>query len=197
VASIVSLLVARLATWPGAVMLALMLVLSWSYSSPPLRLHTRGFGEPTVWLVVPVMTPLSGFILQAHTLTALPVLIVLPLSLLLMTMLLTLEFPDEKGDRRTGKISWTVLWGTRNVASACMLLVVAAFAGRFASEALGVPPAIARGWLWLLPLALFQTWRLLAGDWKHPRVWTRLEFGSVALFFLAVVADLVGLYRTG
>src|SRR5690606_31279709 len=37
----------------GLPILAIMLVLAWSYSSPPLRLHSRGLGAPTVAIVVP------------------------------------------------------------------------------------------------------------------------------------------------
>ena len=37
-----------------------MQVLAWSYSGPPLRLHSRGLGEPTTALVVPLLTPLAG-----------------------------------------------------------------------------------------------------------------------------------------
>jgi hypothetical protein len=55
---------------------------------------------------------------------------------------------------------------------------------------------ITRSWLWLLPLAAFQLWRLVVGDWRRATAWTRLEFGAVALFFLALVLDLLSLYRS-
>jgi hypothetical protein len=32
----------------------------------PLRLHSRGFGEPTVAIVVPFLAPLSGFLPQTE-----------------------------------------------------------------------------------------------------------------------------------
>lgn len=196
VVSGIGLVASRPEAWPGAVLLVAMLALSWSYSAPPLRLHNRGLGEPTVWLVVPIATPLAGFLLQTHSLASLPVLLVLPLSLLLLSMLLTLELPDERSDRQVGKLSWTVLWGARRVALICALLTVAAFAARFASGELGVPDELTSGWLWLTPLAAFQLWRLLRGDWKTRAVWSRLEFGAVALFFFALVMDLVSLYRS-
>lgn len=172
-----------------------MLLLAWSYSSPPLRLHTRGLGEPTVAVIVPFLTPLSGFAIQAHTLTPLPLLLSLPLVMLSLVMLLTLEFPDEMGDRRVCKHSWVVLFGAKRVATLCSLLIVLAFTTSFASVLFGVPGAVGKAWLWLAPLGVFQLSRLLVEDWKHPARWSRLEFGSVALFFLAVLLDLAALYH--
>lgn len=190
-----ALLASRPGAWLGVALLLSMLVLSWWYSAPPLRLHSRGLGEPTVWLVVPVLTPLTGFILQAKTLALFPVLLVLPLSFLLVAMLLTLQLPDEQGDRRVGKSTWAVSFGPKRVAFVSMGLVLLAFATRFASAAFGLPSSVWLAWVWILPLAAFQLWRLLAGDWKRPAAWSRLEFGSVALFFLALVLDVVAVYR--
>lgn len=174
--------------------LAAMLVLSWSYSSPPLRLHTRGLGEPTVAIVVPLLTPIAGFVVQAGELTWLPVLLCVPLSMFLMAMLLTLEFPDEVGDRTVQKKSWVVVLGARRVANLCSLFVVLGFLTSLASSSLGVPSAVASAWLWLIPLGLLQLVRMWRRDWRRPETWNSLAFGSVALFFLAVVADLVALY---
>lgn len=171
-----------------------MLVLSWSYSSPPLRLHTRGLGEPTVTIVVPLLTPLAGFIVQAGQLTWLPVLLCIPLSMLLMAMLLTLEFPDEAGDRIAEKKSWVVVLSARRVASLCSLLVVLGFTTSFASTFLGVPAVVGKAWLWLVPLGVLQLVRMLRRDWRRPEAWSSLEFGSIALFFFAVVIDLMALY---
>lgn len=179
------------------VILSIMLVLAWSYSSPPLRLHSRGFGEPTVVIIVPLLTPLSGFLIQAGELHPLPLLLCVPLSALLAAMLLTLEFPDAGGDHRVGKRSWVVLIGARRVAHLCGVLTVIGFAASFASVGLGAPEAVAAGWLALVPLGIFQLSRLLvAQDWQNPKTFSRLEFGAVALFFLAVVADLAALWHT-
>src|SRR5207244_3200796 len=55
-------------------MLLLAILLSWSYSAPPLRLHSRGLGELTSVLVVSSLTPLLGYYLQAQQLSVLPML---------------------------------------------------------------------------------------------------------------------------
>lgn len=170
-----------------------MLVLAWSYSSPPLRLHTRGLGEPAVVLIVPILTPFSGFIVQTGRFDWLPVGLSLPLAPLLASMLLTLEFPDEAGDRTVGKTSWVVLFGARRVAQLCVFLLLLALFADIAVVSLGVPSRVAAAWLCLAPVALVQLVRLLRNDWRRPEAWSKLEFGAVALFFLAVLVDLVAL----
>lgn len=170
-----------------------MLVLAWSYSSPPLRLHHRGGGEPTVALVVPFMTPLSGYVVQSGGLHPLPIILSLPLVLLQIVMLVVLEFPDAEGDRAVGKRSWVVLFGERRMAWLCESFIVGAFAISFASVPLGLPSAVGWAWLFLLPLGLVQLGLMLRGNWKKPEAWEGLAFGSVALFFLAMVADLAAL----
>lgn len=193
--------IALIALWPtdpkpvAAGILTLMLLLSWCYSSPPLRLHTRGLGEPTVVAVVPLLTPLSAFVVQTGELAWSIVLLSVPLCLLQLVMLLTLEFPDAEGDRAVGKRSWIVLFGKKPIAYACALMVALAFAVSFLSGGFGAPDSVARAWVWLAPLGLFQLVRMLGRDWEQPKAWEGLCFGAVALFFLGVVADLIALYR--
>ncbi len=178
--------VSALVTLP---LLGSMLLLSWSYSSPPLRLHTRGFGEPTVALVVPFLTPINGFVLQAGRLHLLVVLITLPLIALQLNMLLTLQFPDEKGDQIVQKRTWVVLFGPEKIAWLSAVLIAAAFCFSFLVAGRHLPRLTGWAWLLLLPLGCFQLIRLLNGDWRRQEAWESLAFGSVALFFLATALD--------
>lgn len=170
-------------------LLGSMLLLSWSYSSPPLRLHGRGYGEPTVALVVPFLTPLSGFLLQAGRLHPLPVLITLPLVALQLNMLFTLQFPDERGDRLVEKRTWVVLFGPEKIAWLSAGLIAVAFSFSFLVAGRHLPRMTGWAWLLLLPLGAFQVVRLSKGDWRRKEAWESLAFGSVALFFLATVLD--------
>lgn len=172
-------------------LLGAMLLLSWSYSSPPLRLHSRGLGEPTVAVVVPFLTPLSGFLLQTEKLHLLPVLFTLPLVALQLNMLFTLQFPDEQGDQSVGKNTWVILFGAQKIAWASSALIVGAFGFSFFFSGKLLPGLVSSAWLVLLPLGAFQVIRLLKGDFRRQKAWGSLAFGSVALFFLATVADLV------
>lgn len=172
-------------------LLGVMLLLSWSYSSPPLRLHSRGLGEPTVALVVPFLTPLCGFILQTERVHLLPVLFTLPLVALQLNMIFTLQFPDEGGDQIVGKRTWVVLFGADKIAWLSAVLIAVAFSFSFLMAGRLLPQLTGWAWLMLLPLGILQVIRMLKGDWQDQKAWNSLAFGSVALFFLAIVADLL------
>lgn len=178
------------------ILLTIMLLLSWSYSSPPLRLHTRGFGELAVAIVVPLLTPLSGFVLQAGEIRILPILLTLPLVCLQLAMLLTLQVPDEDGDRSVGKLTWTVLFGVRPIILLSTLLIITAFGLGISSSMFGLPSAVGLAWLCLTPLGSLQLLSYLRRDFLKPAAFNRLAFCSTALFFLAIVADIFGLLVT-
>lgn len=174
--------------------LGTVLILSWSYSSPPLRLHSRGFGELAAVTVVPFLTPVAGFVLQAGHLERLPVVLCLPLILLQLAMLLTLQIPDASGDRSVGKLTWTVLFGVRPIVILSSLFIFGAFLTGIFSSALGAPTELGRAWLLLIPLGVFQLVSYLRGDFEHPAAFNRLAFGATALFFLAIVVQIAGLF---
>jgi hypothetical protein len=59
----------------------------------------------------------------------------------------------------------------------------------------GVPKSVAVAWLWLAPIAVIQVARMARGAWKRRGAWESLAFGAVALYFLAMVTDLVSMAR--
>src|SRR3954468_8082672 len=74
------LLAARPGTPPLVLPLALLIiVLSWCYSAPPLRLSSRGLGEATTVCVVTLLTPLLGFYVQSGAVRPALLLACLPL----------------------------------------------------------------------------------------------------------------------
>jgi 1,4-dihydroxy-2-naphthoate octaprenyltransferase len=137
------------------------------------------------------MTPLSGFVFQTGQLHVFPLLLTLPLIALQLNMLFTLEFPDECGDRSVRKRTWVVIFGARSIAGLSFALIVVAFVFTFFTAGHLLPASVGWAWFCLLPLGIFQAFRLLNGDFKKREVWEPLAFGSVALFFLAIVADLL------
>jgi 1,4-dihydroxy-2-naphthoate octaprenyltransferase len=178
---------------PTVGLLIAMQALAWSYSAPPLRLHSRGLGEPTTALVVPLLTPLVGFLLQAGEVELFPVVLSAPLVFLQIAMLVTIEFPDHAGDHSVGKRSWVVIFGPERAARLVQVLTVAAFLLAGAGVRFGVPTRGLFVWIALAPLALFQCLRLQRGDHRQERAWESLGFVAVALFFLAIVAQLIAL----
>lgn len=180
---------------PGALTLALFggtLILSWSYSSPPLRLHSRGLGELTVAAVVPLLTPVCGYFLQAGAVHLRLMPLLAPLVVLQLVMLLTVQIPDADGDRRVNKRTWTVLFGTRPIALLCSGLIPLAFVLGLCAPVFGLPRMIQWMWLLLTPLGAHQVLCYLRRFYQMPHTFNRVAFGSVALFFLAIVGDLVG-----
>lgn len=174
-----------------AVLLAILLALAWSYSSPPLRLHTRGLGEPTVVAVVAVGTPLVGWYAQTGTIDLAIFTLCIPFALLQLVMLWTIELPDEASDRSTGKRTFVVVFGAARAVSSARVAIVATYAALPLLAIAGVPIAVPIAIAATLPLGLVQLWRLRR--WREARAWESLAFGSVALFFASIVATLVGL----
>jgi 1,4-dihydroxy-2-naphthoate octaprenyltransferase len=186
-------LLTRAGAAPGAVaLLAAAIVLSWEYSAPPLRLHSSGWGELDVALVVSFLTPLIGFYLQAGRLAALPVLAVAPLCCLQFAMLLAIEFPDAAGDAATGKRTLVVRFGASWAARAYQIALVAAYAALLLAVAGGLPPLVALCALAPSPIAAWQFARMQRGAYLDGAAWESLAFWSVALLILTAAAELVG-----
>lgn len=169
------------------------IILSWFYSAPPLRLHSRGVGELTVAVVVPVLVPLAGYTLQAGRLSVLPFLATLPLALFQFAMLLAIGFPDEAGDAAVGKRTLVVRLGPARAAQLWRLvLALAVFV--LPVLLLGGVPALVVAWLamFMLPLSVWFWLRLGQGMWREPRWWSWLAFFSVTLLIGAAAVMFAG-----
>jgi 1,4-dihydroxy-2-naphthoate octaprenyltransferase len=176
------------------ILIGLMQVLAWSYSAPPFRLHSRGLGELTTALVVPMGMLLTGFLVQSGRLAWLPIALAIPLALLQIVMLLSIEIPDRAGDERVGKRTLVVRLGPVRAVRVAVVLIALAFASVAAAVARGaLPSSVAWAWLALAPLALLHAARLLRVDVRSPASRNALAFGAVAFFFLAAVAEFVAL----
>lgn len=87
------------------------LLLGWGYSAPPLRLNSRGMGEPAVAIGFGVLTPLGAWYVQTGEMDWYPVLISLSTALLVMNILYINQFPDHDADAAAGKHHWVVRLG--------------------------------------------------------------------------------------
>lgn len=175
--------------------LVMVLVLSWEYSAPPLRLHSLGLGELAVTLVVTALVPFFGFSLQAPDLVGARVLLlaVAPLCCLQFAMLLAIEVPDAAGDRAVGKRTLVVRLGTERAARLYVLTVAAAYAALPVLAAVGLPKAIALAAAVPAPVALWRIMCTRAGDFRRPERWESVTFWAVALLVSTAVAELVGI----
>lgn len=163
--------------------------LAWFYSAPPLRLHSRGLGELTTMMVVTLLTPLTGYYLQAARFDLLPILAVVPLCCFQFAMLLSIEFPDEAGDRQAGKRTLVVRWGAAQAARLYAALVVAAYLSLPLLVLLGLPTLAAVAVVLTLPLGVLLVWRTWRGDWRDPARWNGFGFYTIVLLMLATAAE--------
>jgi 1,4-dihydroxy-2-naphthoate polyprenyltransferase len=172
--------------------LALALVLSWSYSAPPLRLHSSGVGELTVVAVVTALVPFLGFHLQAPALTGFGtvVLAILPLGFLQFAMLIAIELPDAAGDAAVGKRTLVVRLGDRRAARLYATTVAAAYLMLPLLAWGGLPTQVALAAALPAPVALWRIRRICAGDFRQPRRWESIAFWAVALLVATAMAEL-------
>ncbi len=170
-----------------------MLLLSWEYSAPPLRLHATGFGELTVAAVVTALVPVAGFYLQSPTLVGMAPLLLglVPLACLQVAMLLAIEFPDAAADAAVGKRTLVVRLGPRLGAVLYVLLIVAAYLALPVLLVRGLPGVVAVAVAVGAPLGVWRIVRVLEGDWREPGRWEGLAFWSVALLVGTSVAELL------
>jgi 1,4-dihydroxy-2-naphthoate polyprenyltransferase len=169
------------------------LVLSWAYSAPPFRLHSRGVGEIVAMVIVTLLVPLIGFTAQTRALEPLAFVSAAPLCFLQFAMLLAVEFPDEAGDATVGKRTLVVRFGAKRAAELYVIALVLAFALLPLWGRLGLPSPVVGVLFLVLPLAAWLAWRMVQGDYREPRQWNRLEFGSAALVTLSALLE-TGVY---
>ncbi len=178
-------------------LMAAIIVLSWEYSAPPLRLHSTGWGELDVAVVVPGLVPLTGFYLQATQWRLLPLVAIAPLAGLQLAMLLAIELPDAAGDAATGKRTLVVRHGADWAARVYQGILVGVYGLLLLLVRFGVLPIAAGAALLTSPIAAWQFWRMRRGDFRDPARWESIAFWSVALLIVTSAAELIGFVVAG
>lgn len=87
------------------------LLLGWGYSTPPLRLNSRGLGEFAV-LAGFGLIPLGAGLVQTGEFLWELIVVALPLALLTTNLLHINQFPDRKVDIVAGKLHWVARFGS-------------------------------------------------------------------------------------
>ena len=172
--------VARAGPWAVGLLLVAV-ALARLYSAPPLRLHSRGLGELTVSLIVPVLTPAVGYTLQVGRPGWLPLLVVFPLACFQAAMILVINFPDAAGDLQAGKRTLVVRLGAPRAARLHAALLATAYLSLPLLVGAGLPPLVGMGLLVPLPLGGWLVWRMVRGAWREPAAWGGLAFWSIGL----------------
>jgi 1,4-dihydroxy-2-naphthoate polyprenyltransferase len=169
--------------------LAVIFVLAWSYSAPPLRLCARGLGELDTAVVVTLLVPYLAFSLQGGTQLAPLVLTIVSPALLQIAMLVAIEFPDAAGDAATGKRTLVVQLGAATAARVYVAVTALAFAWPMLAHALGLPGVISLAMIAPAPIGLWRIAR--ARDHADPAAFERLTFFAVFLLVATSACALV------
>lgn len=177
------------------VVLLLALVLAWSYSAPPMRLHTRGVGAPSVALVVGILTPLAGWLVQGGDAIEEMLVVAAPIAFAIAAMILVIDFPDAEGDRAVGKRTPVVRFGPRVAARLAILCVLGAYASLAMFPLVDVPSSALYAVAATLPLGLWLVARLVRGDGERTTAWEGLARTGVAWLAAIVVLELAAWVR--
>jgi len=165
------------------------IILSWFYSAPPVRLHSHGIGEVSATLVVAVLTPLTAYYLQAGRLTLLPIVAVIPISLLQFNMLISVAMPDMEGDALAGKQTLVVRYGRKAAANIYLCALILAYALLPIWIVAGLPTLVAGGFSLSLFLSMPLGWWMWRGAWSRPAAYGWIAFMSIALLIAAAVLE--------
>ncbi len=170
-------------------LLLLAMFLAWEYSAPPLRLHSRGWGEVTVALTVPVLTPLVGYTLQAGSPAWLPLLATFPLACFQGAMILVINMHDAAGDAVVGKRTLVIRLGDERAVRLYLSLLPLAYGVLPLLVLAGLPAAAALALLAVSPIAVWQWIRMARGQWADESAWNSLAFWSIGLLMASALAE--------
>jgi 1,4-dihydroxy-2-naphthoate octaprenyltransferase len=184
-ASLTVLLLRTLGAAPAVYLIMLLIFLGvLSYSIPPLRLASSGYGELLLSILVTNLVPALAYLLQAKEWSRLLPMTTFPLLLLHLAMMVAFEFPDYATDTKFEKHTLLVRIGWQRGMQLHNLLLLGGFGLLGVAWALGLPYLIVLPVLVMLLVAAFQVWSM-----------NRIEAGARPnwLLFTATAAAIFGL----
>lgn len=174
----------------GRLTLAALLCLGFSlliillYSVPPLRLMDRGFGELALAIQIAYLLPAIGFLLQAGTFHRLLNAAIVPLTLLFLAALVSLDFASYADDLKRGRRTLLERVGWQAAVPIHQGLLIAAYLLLAAAPLLG----FSFGLLWpaflTLPFAGLQIYWLRNISLGARPLWGLLTANALAVFGL-------------
>lgn len=156
--------------------------LSWSYSSPPARLLSTGFGEVAVTVVLAFLVPVFEYYLQTGT-TSPILLLCFPMFFFTLSMILSFSYPDYDPDKNSGKHTILVRLGWRRTARINIAILALGYLSLGTSKFTVAPVSAIYLPLLTAPLAL----RILATLLKNKPTEKQLEDNSVHSAYLSLL----------
>lgn len=122
--------------------LAVVAVLGWAYSLPPVAFSWRGLGELDNALLGGVVLPAIGTAVAAGSVPPRTVALFVPFAALVFANLLATGWPDRSADAAVGKRTLPVRWSPARLRRAYWLAVAASAAGFLAVWLVGWLPTV-------------------------------------------------------
>jgi 1,4-dihydroxy-2-naphthoate octaprenyltransferase len=170
----------------------LLLIGAYSYSAPPFRLQSTGYGELTASLIVGGIVPCFAFALQTGELHRILFMSTAPLVALCFAMLVAFELPDYPTDAKYGKNNLLVRIGWQNAMRLHDLAIAFTILSYLLAYLSGFPRRVSLGAVIVLPLALAQVWQMARLRSGFRPQWRTLTFVALGVFALAIYMELVG-----
>jgi 1,4-dihydroxy-2-naphthoate octaprenyltransferase len=155
-----------------------------SYSIPPLKLASSGYGELLMSILVANLIPALAYLLQAGEWSRLLPMTTFPLLLLHLAMMIAFEFPDYATDSKFQKSTLLVRIGWQSGMLLHNLLLLGGFGLLGVAWALGLPYRIVLPALIVLPVAAFQIWIMNRIENGAPPNWLLFTVAAAANFGL-------------
>ncbi len=123
------------------------------YTGGTLNWARKGVGEFLVGLNFGILMTLGAYYVQTQSLSWVPVIAAIPVSLLIAAVLYINEFPDYTADKRVGKNTLVVRLGRGRAVSLFVVIMAGVYLSIGAGVAAGILPVTALLGLMTLPLA--------------------------------------------
>ncbi|NDJ52112.1 MAG: prenyltransferase [Chloroflexi bacterium] len=152
--------------------MALIVILGWSYSLPPLKLAWRGWGELDNAVLGAIAMPMYGYSLLANQIDWLPIVLLLPVFLIDFANLLATTWPDREPDRAVGKYTLATQWPVERLRILYRAAVITGYGSLISLAILGWLPWIVAGLAALaLPLSVWGIRTYTRQESAAPSVW--------------------------
>jgi 1,4-dihydroxy-2-naphthoate octaprenyltransferase len=162
------------------------------YSTPPVRLLASGYGELVLSLVIAGLIPTFSFALQTGELHRLILMSTTPLVALHFAMMISFELPEYARNIKLDKRTLMVRLGWATAMRFHDLAIVFAIASFLVAFINGLPKRVAFGALIALPLAAVQVWHMERIRRGFPARLRNLTIVASGLFGLTIYLELIG-----
>lgn len=151
------------------------------YSTPPVRLVSSGYGELTTSFLVANLVPAFAFMIQYGEIHRLLAMATFPLTPLHLAMMITFELPDYAVDIKSQKLNLLVRMGWQRGMVLHNIMILGSYLILGLATILGLPSSIAIPGFLTLPLGLFQIWMINRISNGEKPNWPALTFTAAAL----------------